>query len=158
MRPINFVRTVVMLVGLVMTLALSIGCETESAEPQSECGDWAADPQRPGADCTNDPDCGDPSVCVAPKCYDGECVYEQAPNGMACAQCNVFGFCGDGACISFDEWSSSQFDCASTDPCVDSTYDPIHGCVLSERHEGWTCTVAGAEGVCRAHACYTGTF
>ena len=69
--------------------------------PADPCGGWTADPQKPGAACTKDEDCGDPGVCIHAGCKGGACAYEFAPSGMQCAQCNVFGTCdGAGMCVS----------------------------------------------------------
>lgn len=91
-----FTRKIAILVAL-----LFVGCgPTFEHVDGDECGGWWPQPMTVGARCVSNVDCGDPGVCIAPICNAGACEYDNAPEGMSCAQCNVFGTCSAGVCLS----------------------------------------------------------
>lgn len=142
-----------LVIACACAFGLSVGCGDDVEPPADECGGWAPDPQTPGAECVEDFDCGDPGVCVAPRCYGGKCVYEDAPAGMQCSQCNVEGVCdGLGTCASQAEWVPTV-DCADEDPCTDDMYTS-NSCEHVYRGDGALCVGSGdRQGVCELGNC-----
>lgn len=81
------------LLALLTSIAI-FGCDMGD-----DCGGWQPDPMVSGTPCGVASDCGDPGVCIAPVCTDGACSYENAPEGMQCEQCSVYGACVSGTCV-----------------------------------------------------------